>query len=388
MLKRVKRILRLPLNQSILLLGARGTGKSTLIHHQFNSHNSLWLDLLDPQQEDRLARDPAELMAIVEASDKDYIIIDEIQKVPRLLDVVHRLIERTDKKFILTGSSARKLKRGGANLLAGRAFVYHLFPFSCIELGDAFQLEQVLQWGLLPKIYQLENEDEKRQFLQAYALTYLKEEIWSEQFIKKLDPFRKFLEVAAQSSGKIVNYANIARDVGVDDKTIKQYFTILEDTLIGFFLEPFQHSFRKRLSLKPKFYFFDVGVVRALARMLTLAVKPRTSMYGELFEHFVILECLKLASYFQSEYRFSYLKTKDDNEIDLVVERPGEPILFIEIKSSTDVHKADLVSFAQLVADFGDCEAVCFSNDRVSKKYDKITIIPWQVGLKHYFMKK
>jgi predicted AAA+ superfamily ATPase len=302
-----------------------------------------------------------------------------------MLDVVHSLIERTDKKFILTGSSARKLKQGGANLLAGRAFVYHLFPFSFLELGEQFNLQAALQWGLLPKIEFLNTDQEKLHFLQAYALTYLKEEIWAEQFIKKLDPFRKFLEVAAQCNGKIINYANISRDVGVDDKTIKEYFSILEDTLIGFVLEPFQHSFRKRLSLKSKFYFFDVGVVRTLTRSLSLPLRFSTSLYGELFEQFLIIECWKLISYFQPEYRISYLQTKDDAEIDLVVERPGLPILFVEIKSSTQVRSEDLARFAKLVEDFGKCEAVCFSNDSHEKIIGNIKVLPWQLGLQKYF---
>lgn len=164
----------------------------------------------------------------------------------------------------MTGSSARQLRRGGANLLAGRAFVYYLHSLSCFELQDEFDLEKALQWGTLPRTFSLDESIEKNEFLRSYADTYLKEEIWNEQVIRKLHPFRCFLEVAAQCNGKIINYANISRDVGVDDKTIKEYFLILEDTMIGFFLEPFHNSFRKRLVEKPKFYFFDPGVVRAL----------------------------------------------------------------------------------------------------------------------------
>lgn len=382
-----QRLLKLPFHQSFFLFGARGTGKSTLIQYEFDHTNSLWLDLLDPSQEDSLARNPSELVSLVNALPPEihYVVIDEVQKVPRLLDVVHSLIEHTDKKFILTGSSARKLKRGGANLLAGRAFVYHLFPFSFLELGENFNLAHALHWGLLPRIYSLTSDDDKTKFLQAYTTTYLKEEIWGEQFIKKLDPFRQFLEVAAQSSGKIVNYANIARDVGVDDKTVKEYFSILEDTLIGFFLEPFRHSFRKRLSLRPKFYFFDIGVVRALARLLSLPLQQSTSLYGDIFEHFIIIEILKLASYFKSEFRFSYLQTKDDVEVDLIVERPGLPLLFIEIKSTNHIRSDNLLAFTKIVEDFKDCEAICLSNDPAAKQFGSILALPWQAGLKKYF---
>lgn len=387
----IPRLLKLPENQSFFLFGARGTGKSTLLSSLFkkttDSGHSLLFNLLDPSIEDRFTRNPNELKEIVLALPKEttHIILDEIQKAPKLLDVVHYLIESTDKKFILTGSSARKLKHGGANLLAGRAFVYHLYPFSYLELGNKFHLEDALHWGLLPKIFEFSTSEEKEQFLQAYALTYLKEEIWAEQFIRELDPFRSFLEVAAQMNGKIINFSKISKDVGADDKTIERYYSILEDTLIGFFLNPFQHSFRKRLSLKPKFYFFDVGAVRALSRTLSISIKSGTSAYGEMFEHFVILEAYKLASYFQTEYRLSYLKTKDDAEIDLVIERPGKPILFIEIKSTTQVRKEDLSSFIKLTQDFVECEAVCFSNDPHTKKIEDITIYPWEEGIKKYF---
>jgi len=383
------RLLKLPNNRSFFLFGARGTGKSTLIEHQFDSGASLWINLLLPAEEERFARNPNELQALVSAlpTDKKHVVIDEVQKIPKLLDVIHNLIEHTDKCFIMTGSSARKLKRGGANLLAGRAFVYHLFPFSFLELGPAFNLDRALRFGSLPKIELLNNDEERMLFLQAYTQTYLKEEIWNEHFINKLDPFRRFLEVSAQCNGKIINFANIARDVGVDDKTIKEYFAILEDTLIGFFLEPYQHSFRKRLSQKPKFYYFDTGVTRALSRLLSLPLIPGTSAYGEAFEHFIILECMKLASYYYSELRFSYLRTKDDMEIDLIVERPGLPLLFIEIKSSENVSAESLSSFLKVTKEFKVCEAVCFSNDMRRKRFDHVTVMPWREGIKEFFGK-
>lgn len=381
------RLLKLPKKRSFFLFGARNTGKSTLIAAQFDHKHALWIDLLDSFQEDHFAKHPNELLALVEGmpNQQTHVVIDEIQKVPRLLDTVHRLIESSRKYFVLTGSSARKLKYGGANLLAGRAFVYNLYPFSYLELKERFNLQSALQWGLLPSIHFFETDEERLRFLQAYALTYLKEEIWAEQFIRSLDPFRHFLEVAAQSNGKIINYAKISRDVGVDDKTIKQYYSILEDTLIGFFLEPFQNSFRKRLSQKPKFYFFDIGIVRALTHTLSLPLQPSTSVYGDAFEYFVILECIKLASYFKPEFRFSYLLTKDGVEVDLIVERPGMPLLFIEIKSSSIVLKETLSNFITLTADVGSCEAVCFSQYPHIKQYRHVKVLPWQVGIREYF---
>jgi predicted AAA+ superfamily ATPase len=382
-----KRLLKLPKNQSFFLFGPRGSGKSTLIKKCFDDKSSLWIDLLDLEQEERLSLHPQELAYQVKALKPGirHVVIDEVQKIPKLLDVVHSLIETTNKYFILTGSSARKLKHGGANLLAGRAFIYNLFPFSFLELGNNFNLYDALIYGMLPKVQLLENTDEKNQFLRAYTRTYLKEEIWAEQFIRKIDPFRKFLEVAAQCNGKIINYTNIANDVGVNNKTVKEYFLLLEDTLLGFFLEPFQHSFRKRLSLKPKFYFFDTGIVRALTNSLSIQIRSGTSAYGEIFEHFIILECMKLASYFKPDYRFSYLKTKDDAEVDLVIERPGLPILFIEIKSSEQVSMKDLRTLREVKKGINNCEAVCLSNDKLAKNIEGIDVLPWQEGIKTYF---
>lgn len=381
-----KRLLTLPQEQSFFLFGARATGKSTLLSTLFSPQKSLWIDLLNPVEEDKFAREPLELEQLVLSLPKSvtHVVIDEVQKLPRLLDVVHRLMLKTDKSFVMTGSSARKLKRGGANLLAGRAYVYHLHPFSFVEVGEQFDLSHALNWGLLPQIFLPTTNKDKVRFLQSYAYTYLKEEIAAEQLVRRLDPFRRFLEVAAQCNGKIINYSQISRDVGVDDKTVQEYFSTLEDTLIGFFLEPFLHSFRKRLSHKPKFYFFDLGVTKALARTLTLELRPSTSAYGEAFEHFIILEALKLASYFKPEYRFSYIRTKDDMEIDLVVERPGQPLLLIEIKSSRQVREEDLKTLAVVAKDLGG-EAICLSNDLLPKTINDVQVLPWQQGLSHFF---
>lgn len=386
----IKRMIRLFKNNSCFLFGPRGVGKSTLVRYTFLEDFSINFSLLKTEIRERFLRNPDELFQIVKALPIHitHIVIDEIQKVPKLLDVVHDLIESTDKYFIMTGSSARKLKAGGANLLAGRALVHNLHPFSVFEIEDRFDLEEALQWGLLPKIFEYPDDDIKMRYLQSYAHTYIKEEIWEEQIIKDLEPFRRFLEVAAQMNGKIINYSNISRDVGINDKTVKSYYAILEDTLIGFFLEGYKHSFRKRLLTKPKFYFFDLGITRALARMLSVPLVPRTSAYGEAFEHLIILECLKLRDEFYSEYRFSYLQTKDDAEIDLVVERPGQPILLIEIKSTTHITRETISSFIHLVQDFGTCEAVCFCDDPLEKVIDNVRVLPWKVGLKRYFTPK
>ena len=191
-----QRLLNLPKNHSFFLFGARGTGKSTLLKHLFKATECFWINLLNPEEEDRFARHPHLLADLVRAlpSGITHVVLDEIQKVPKLLDVVHELIESEDcpQHFALTGSSARKLKAGGANLLAGRAFVYHLYPFSFLELENQFSLQAALKWGLLPKIftYSQENSEQRDEFLRTYANMYLKEEVWGEQIIRKLDPLR------------------------------------------------------------------------------------------------------------------------------------------------------------------------------------------------------
>lgn len=383
----ITRLLKLPDDESFFLFGPRGVGKTTLIKSLSWFSNSLYLNLLKQSEEQRFIKNPDELLSIVQALPEQttHIIIDEVQKLPVLLDLVHELIETTDKYFILTGSSARKLKHGGANLLAGRAFVYHLYPFTDVEISKKDNLTYCLSWGTLPKIFEYKTDEKRALYLEAYTNTYLKEEIWAEQFIRELAPFRRFLEVAAQANGKLINFSNIARDVGASDQTIQKYYSILEDTLIGFFLEAFQHSFRKRLSKTPKFYFFDTGVVRALTNQLNVPLVQRTSYYGEVFEHFVILQCKQLASYYHRDYRFSYLKTKDDAEIDLVVERPGLPLLFIEIKSTEQVQIEHLKTLKKMAHDFGDCEAICLSCDAYAKRLDDIQVFPWEQGIQRYF---
>lgn len=371
-------------SQSFFIFGARGTGKTTFLKEFFVGKEILWIDLLDPLLEERYARDPGALGHEIKASKKsvEWIVIDEVQKLPKLLDLVHDQIENSGKRFALTGSSARKLKRGSANLLAGRAFMNHLFPLTHREIGNMFELEATLRWGTLPKVIQLESEEEKKEFLRSYALTYLKEEIWSEQIIRQLDPFRKFLEIAAQTNGQIVNFSNIATDVGVDTKTAQSYFQILEDTLVGFLLEPFHYSIRKRQRQNPKFYFFDLGVKRALGRRLEEPMHASSYAFGDAFEHFVILEAFRLNEYLRKDYRFSYLRTKDDAEIDLILERPGMPLALVEIKSTDQVDERDTRTLERFLPDFKKAEAFCLSRDPRPKKIGSVTALPWDQGFR------
>ncbi|MBW1809493.1 MAG: ATP-binding protein [Deltaproteobacteria bacterium] len=374
----------LRLQESFFLFGARGTGKTTLLRECFGKKkNCLWLDLLDLDLQDRFSRRPTELLDQIAADPKlEWVVIDEIQKVPKLLDIVHDQIERTGIKFALCGSSARKLKLKGVNLLAGRAFVYNLFPFTHEELGDFFDLDSALQFGTLPKLMHLESGDQKRSFLRAYALTYLNEEIWAEHLIRKLDPFRRFIEVCAQCNGEILNFTKISRDVGADVKTVQSYFKILEDTLVGILLDSYHQSIRKRQIMAPKFYLFDSGVKRAMERTLTVELLPNTYAYGKAFEHFVILEIIRQAHYLQNDFRFSYLKTKDGAEIDLIVERPGRPIALVEIKSTDKTNQKDTNTLERFLKSFPNAQAYCLSRDSITKKIGSVRTIFWSDGLR------
>jgi predicted AAA+ superfamily ATPase len=338
------------------------------------------IDLLESEQEDLFARRPSELLYQVNALSQnvEWVVIDEIQKVPKLLDVVHKLIETTDKKFALTGSSARKLKHGVSNLLAGRAFINHLYPLTSWEIGSAFNLIDVLRYGTLPKIFAFKTNLEKEEFLRAYSFAYLKEEIATEQIVRKLDPFRNFLEIAAQSNGMVLNYSKIARDVGVDIKTVQSYFQILEDTLVGFMLPAYHRSIRKQQVLHPKFYFFDTGIKRALERTVNQPMFEGSFAFGNAFEHFILLELYRLNDYRRMDWRFSYLRTKDGVEIDLVIDRPGRSTVLIEIKSSDTIDESDCKTLNRYVDEFTSAVAYCVSRTKVRKKIDKVVCLYWE----------
>lgn len=378
------RIIRIPQNKHCFLFGARGTGKSTWLEQCFSKEQSVWINLLEPETEEAYALDPSRLIRVVLALDASvtHVILDEIQKIPKLLDVVHLLIENhhVPQYFILTGSSSRKLKAGGANLLAGRAIVRHLFPLLEEELQNTLDIESILRWGTLPRIVNSQPE-ERDDDLRAYALTYLKEEILVEQLVRKLDPFRRFLQVAAAMNGKTVNYANIAKDVGVDDKTIQSYFSILEDTLIGFFLENWHTSVRKRLTQAPKFYFFDCGVVRALAQHLRVIPMPGTSYFGELFEQHVLREIVHRNASLNLDLQLGYIRTNRDVEIDCVLQRPGKPLALIEIKSTTRVTEENARTLKLFLNDFPDAEFYLLSRDPTPQAFGRIQALPWFLGV-------
>lgn len=377
------RFIKFKKNNSFFLFGARGTGKTFLLKEHFQPLPALYIDLLDPDQNETYSLRPQTLAQQLAAlgDETEWIVIDEIQKIPKLLDIVHQQIESSRFKFALSGSSARKLKRGGADLLAGRAFVNYLFPLTAREIGEGFSLESALAWGTLPRLFALESVEDKRDFLRTYTHTYLKEEITEEQVVRRLDPFRRFLVVAAQMSGQIVNFSKIAREVGTSPPTVQTYFEILEDTLVGFLLEPFYESVRKRQRDNPKFYFFDTGVQRALNRTLTVELKPQTYAFGHAFEHFVVNEINRLQSYAKKDFRLSYLRTKDGVEIDLIIERPGLKRALVEIKSTERVTEDDVRALQRLGNDIANSEAFCLSLDPTPQKIGQVRCLPWQRGL-------
>lgn len=341
------------------------------------------MDLLDPKIEERLVDHPDQLSHMISARSNlpEWVVIDEVQKSPKLLDVVHMEIESRKIKFALTGSSARKLKRGGANLLAGRAFLNYLFPLTHQELGTDFNLSNVLSYGTLPLVATTEDTLTKTEYLESYVQGYLKEEILQEQIIRNVTPFRKFLGIAAQSSGTLLNYKNIADDLGVDWATVRNYFEILEDTLLGFLLPPFATSLRKQQLQSSKFYLFDIGVKRVLDR--TIQVPPVTGQQiGPLFEQLVICEIYRLNQYFRKRYALSHMATKGGLEIDLVVERPGLPTALVEIKSTSQVKDHHLRHLKSIMQDYPKHEAYCLSQDPIPRKVDSINILPWQEGIR------
>ena len=373
-------------NHSFFLFGARATGKTTLIHALFREDEMQLVDLLDPALMAELQARPERLTSLIEESiDRErVIVIDEVQKVPELLNVVHQLIESRGAKFGLTGSSARKLRRGASNLLAGRAFTYRLFPLMPVEVGDAFNLGDAINWGTLPSIYGFDDNEAKSRYLRAYADTYLREEIIVEQVVRRLPPFRRFLEVAAQANSEIVNYSRIARDIDSDATSVKNYFQILDDTLIGFFLEPHHRSVRKRQGKSPKFYFIDTGIVRALAGRLDVPTREGTFAYGRLFETFIINIIRSTLDYSGKQYRLSFIRTKDGAEIDLIVERGGRETLLIEIKSSERVDETMLRNLRSFAADIPNSRPIVLYRGKTKRRIAGVDILPWQIGIETY----
>lgn len=337
----LQRRCRLPSSRSVLLLGPRQTGKSTLVRSLL-PRRSWSVDLLQHDVFLRYAKEPGlfrrEVEARVEAGTR-IVFVDEIQRVPALLEEVHGLIESRGVRFLLTGSSARKLRRGAVDLLAGRAATRRLHPLTLGEQGELFDLERTLRYGSLPAVVTGSDRD-ARELLESYAETYLREEVQAEALVRNLGGFGRFLDVVAAENGGIVNASAVARDASLATRTVLEYYQILEDTLVGYRLEPWRHSPRARLVGHPRFYFFDTGVTNALARRL--GAPPDPAWRGRLFEQWVVLECVRRLDYGRTEARVFYWRTHNGAEVDLLLERHGRLVLAAEIKARKTVAGADL----------------------------------------------
>lgn len=377
----IERMIDLPGKRSFFLFGPRLTGKSTLLNQEYmNGVGVLYIDLLDTGNLLRYAQDPSAFYREITAVQKEsrIIIIDEIQKIPRLLDEIHRLIEEYPHlQFIMSGSSARKLKKLHANLLAGRALTCKLAPFIFPELKE-FQLSRALAFGALPPVYLEKDAGIAADILRSYVETYLSEEIKQESLVRNLGAFVKFLPLAGEESGNLLNFSNIGREIGVSYKTVQEYFQILQDTLIVFFLPSFARSKRRSIIRHPKFYFFDTGVLRAIRKELTLELQPRTERFGVYFEHFVINELKRYNDYKKLDCSFYFYRTTGGQEVDLIIERPGKKLEAVEIKARDRVDNKDFKGLYSFKRSFPGARLSLISMVPRRQVFGDITVLPWE----------
>ena len=378
----IKRWLKLPENASFFLFGPRQTGKSTLIGEILE--RDFWVvNLLLNEPFSRYSKYPElfgkEALQKIEKTRVKTIFVDEIQKIPALLNEIQFLMDQTKIQFILTGSSARKLRKGGANLLGGRAVQRSLFPFIYYEIEEGFALDDVLRFGALPEVYG-RPEEEKMDLLMAYANTYLREEIQAEGIVRNLGGFYRFLDVVASQFGEMVSFSNIGRECRLPTRTVQSYYEILEDTLIGLRLDPWRKSLRKRLSGHPKFYLFDLGVTNAVNRHLS--APPDNVLRGRLFEQFIITETHRILHYLRGEARMYYWRTNTGAEIDLVIEKRGKLCAAFEVKAKRDVGGNDFSGFRPFCED--NPEVPCFLVCEADEPYQErnIEVLPWISFLK------
>ena len=368
-----QRALKLPATpqETFFLWGPRQAGKSTLLHASYP--RAAWIDLLNTDQFIRYTQRPALLREELLRSPKgSFVIIDEIQKVPPLLDEVHWLIENAGIKFGLCGSSARKLKRGHANLLGGRAVRYELFGLVSAELGDRFELEQILNRGYLPRHVVSENY---RRLTQSYVQDYLKEEIAGEGLVRQLPPFSNFLSAAALSDAELVNYSTIARDCGVSGPAVREYFQILVDTLLGRFLPAYAKRPKRRVIQSPKFYFADVGVVNHLAKRGSLQIGGE--LFGKAFENWVFHELNAYSWYKERFCDLAYWRLASGTEVDFIV---NDMELAIEAKASRNVTADHLRGLRALKEDHPKVKRrlVVSLDPKARTTEDGIEILPYQ----------
>ncbi|MFY8021450.1 MAG: ATP-binding protein [Bacteroidia bacterium] len=355
-------------NESLFLWGARQTGKSTLLNHLFP--DALLFDLLLSDVYERLSKNPSVFREIILADHQNKIVIvDEIQRIPELLNEIHWLISKHQICFILSGSSPRKIIRGGFNLLGGRALRYELFPLVSSEIPE-FDLLKALNNGLIPRHYLASNP---KKLIAAYIGNYLKDEIAAEAKIRNIQNFSRFLEAAAFSNGEMVNFSNIASDCGVSSPTIKEYFQILDDTLIGKFVPAFQKKPKRRVITAPKFYFFDIGIVNHLLKRGE--IQFGSEVFGNAFEHFIYMELHAYSQYSGKEFPIYYWRTTSQIEIDFVL---GEHEVALEVKSSNNISSRHLKGLKSFSEEYQTKQLIMVCNEPFPRLIDNILLLPWK----------
>jgi uncharacterized protein len=357
-----------PEAKSFFLFGPRGTGKTTWVKSAFPK--AVYIDLLEAALFNDLTANPQRLSNFIPPGFKDWVIIDEVQRIPELLHEVHRLIETQKVRFILTGSSPRKLKRKGPTLLAGRALTLSMHPLSIAELGNDFQLNHSLMYGQLPSVY---TEADPKKYLEAYVRTYLEEEIRQEGLTRNLSAFARFLEAASFSQGSVLNLSSVARECHVERKVVESYFSILEDLMIGYRIPIFAKKAKRRLIVHPKFYFFDVGVYRTLRPMGPLDAPEEVD--GIALETLFLQELVALNSALDLGYRIFYWRTSNGKEVDFVLYGP-KGLLSFEIKKTSRITSAMLGGLEAFLADYPMARAYyVYGGDR--RMYEgKIEVVP------------
>lgn len=357
--------------ESTFLWGARQTGKSTLLKAMFPG--SPYFDLLSAGEYNRFQRNPSLLREILEAQPaKNPVIIDEIQRIPEILNEVHWMIVNRNIQFILSGSSPRKIVRTGANLLGGRAARYELYPLVYKEIPD-FNLIKALNRGLMPRHYLSTNYIK---MISSYIGSYLHDEIMAEARIRNINSFSRFLEMAAFSNGEIVNFSNIAADCGVSAPTVKEYFQILEDTLIGRFLPSYQKKPKRRVILSPKFYYFDIGITNQLLKRGY--IEAGSESFGKAFEHFIYHELYSHRHYSDLNYPLNYWRTASQIEVDFIL---GDHEVAIEVKSTEMANQGHIRGLKSFAEEYTVKKMFLISNDPSPRKLGNVTIMPWQLFL-------
>ncbi|MDP3012277.1 MAG: ATP-binding protein [Candidatus Hydromicrobium sp.] len=369
------RIIKYPDNKSFFLFGPRGTGKTTWVKQVFP--NAVYLDLLESRLFNDLLADPQRLENFIPDNFKDWIIIDEVQKIPELLNEVHRLIEKNKYKFILTGSSARKLRRKGPNLLAGRALNYSMHPLTAIELGKDFNLNHSLMFGNLPSVYVESNPGD---YLESYIKTYLQEEIQQEGLTRNLGGFSRFLEAASFSQGSVLNISQVSRECAVERKTVENYFTILEDLLLAYRVPVFTKRAKRRLVLHPKFYFFDVGVYRTLRPMGPLDTPEEAG--GISFESLFFQELVAMNNYLGLGYKIYYWKTSNNIEVDFVL-YGDRGLKIFEVKRKGKITGSDLRGLKAFLNDYPSAKAYLIYGGERQMSDGSINILPLEYAIKN-----